>query len=61
MAACKKCGKSEVYCGHADLGHVDYYDNFWHICLNCLDAKHIETYTGIGQETADDLNCPFCR
>jgi len=58
--ACKNCGEKEVYCGHADLGTVDYYDNFWHICLSCLDVKHKETYTGNGQEIGGETNCFFC-
>lgn len=57
---CPECGSKEVYCGHKDLGGVDYYDNFWHLCLNCLYALHTERYTGIGQESENDTVCPFC-
>lgn len=57
---CPECGEKTVYCGHKDLGGVDYYDNFWHLCLNCLYSLHSERYTGIGQESEYDTICPFC-
>ena len=55
---CDKCGEKQVYCGYADLGGVDYYDNYWHICLSCLDAKHKEDYNQSGMEPAE-TPCPF--
>lgn len=58
---CKNCGEKEVYCGHIDIGAVDYYDNFWHICLNCLDANHQEIFTLWGSEQDGDTNCPYCN
>lgn len=54
---CPTCQEQQVYCGHYDLGAIDYYDNFWHLCLNCLYAQHIERH-GLGSE--QDLVCPFC-
>ena len=60
---CEECNQQEVYCGHADLGAVDYYDNFWHICLNpdCLDHRHREIYSCVGSESKGDMDCPFCK
>jgi hypothetical protein len=57
---CPKCGIKEVYCGHIDLGRVDYDDNFWHICLNCLDAHYQERFEESGYESEEDTCCPFC-
>lgn len=57
---CKNCGGENVYCGYADLGGLDYYDNFWHICADCLDASHTEHYVMLGYESSDDGECPFC-
>lgn len=58
--ACGNCQEKTVYCGHADLGCVDYYDNFWHLCLNCFDSKHVEVHSSIGSETPDCMRCPYC-
>jgi hypothetical protein len=57
---CQKCGAKEVYCGHIDLGRADYDDNFWHICLHCLDARHKEKFEESGYESEEDTYCPFC-
>ena len=58
---CKICGEKEVYCGHLDNGGADYNDNYWHLCLNCLDAKHHEKSTMFGSENANGFKiCPFC-
>ncbi len=61
---CGKCGKKEVHCGYIDKYEskyqADYYHNFWHICLNCLEVQHQAAMTGYGQEQEDDLECPFC-
>lgn len=59
---CEKCGEKEVYCGYIDLSFrvADSYDNFWHLCLNCLDASYSETHTGIGPDGEGAIACPFC-
>jgi len=55
---CKKCGSREVYCGHADLGTLDFYDNYWHMCLSCLDTKHKEEFSSSCSDEA--AICSFC-
>lgn len=56
--ACEKCG-GKVYCCHGDLGGVDYYDNYWHVCLGCDSInKHTEHYSS--WMSADPVKCPFC-
>jgi len=57
---CGGCGKKEVYCVHQDLGAVDYYDNFWHVCLDCGDSKNTERHTCVGSESKEDTDCPYC-
>ncbi|VVB84026.1 Uncharacterised protein [uncultured archaeon] len=61
--SCKKCGEKEVYCGYIENGVTsDYHDNFWHICLGCLDAVFYEHTVGNGSmETPDDTKCPWCN
>jgi hypothetical protein len=54
-----KCG-FETYCGRVDLGTADSYHNFWHICLQCFDAKHKENFVRQNSERDYDTNCPFC-
>ena len=55
--SCTQCGAREVYCGYVDLGGPDFYDNSWHICLNCLDAKHAEVFSS---RQSGDADCWFC-
>lgn len=57
---CIVCAKRDVYCGYIDLGARDFYNNFWHICLNCLDAVHTENISFIGEERDSDFKCPYC-
>jgi hypothetical protein len=57
---CGECGEREVYCLHIDLGLVDYYDNYAHVCLACLDAKHSELHTGATQDSGTEGQCAFC-
>ena len=57
---CSACGQKEVYCGNIDLGGVDNYDNYWHICLHCLDARHTGEYSGFCS-TSHTIECPFCH
>ena len=54
---CEQCGKQEVYCGYVDLGGHDFYDNSWHFCLSCLNAKHAEIFSS---RQSGDANCRFC-
>lgn len=63
--SCERCGENQVYCGYKDLGGVENYDNYWHICLGCLDAKHEESYSLYystwGSQAKDEIVvCPFC-
>ncbi|RLG27030.1 hypothetical protein DRN76_00615 [Methanosarcinales archaeon] len=59
--SCRKCGEQEVYCGYTELGTgMAYYHNFWHLCLSCLDAKHLLYVVSYGNEVEGDENCPFC-
>ena len=60
--SCNTCGAREVYCGHVDLGAFGYdcIDNFWHLCLNCLDASHTEISESCGSEKYPP-ECPFCN
>ncbi len=58
---CKKCGSKEVYCVYADLGGVDYYDNFWHVCLGCNNIiEHVEYYES-SYCAGPTPKCPFCK
>lgn len=47
-AVCSTCGAREIVHGHIDLGAVDYYDNCFSLCRNCLWSWHTEQYTGTG-------------
>jgi len=60
---CPGCGQETIYCCHCDMGFTDYYDNFWHVCINpkCDYVEHEEHYTGSGCESDGDLDCPFCK
>ncbi len=43
---CPVCG-SDTYIYHEDLGGIDYYDNYWRVCINpdCdWPGEHWETY-----------------
>lgn len=58
---CIKCSSNSVYCGHYDDGgYTVYYDNFWHICLDCLNFELDWERTSMGCETDLDLICLFC-
>ena len=60
---CPKCG-SEVVCVYDDLGMVDYYDNFAHICLNadCDYLVHQESFTSNigGRSDIASNSCVHC-
>ncbi|MFH1430797.1 MAG: hypothetical protein ABIG71_04780 [Candidatus Uhrbacteria bacterium] len=60
---CPKCGQGDVVCCYCDMGFTDYYDEFWHVCMNpnCDHLLHSGSYTGTGCESDSDLVCPFCR
>jgi len=59
---CEECKKSNVYCAYLDLGVVDYYDNYWHICLDCFKVNHQEQKEIYGQESKNSIPiCPFCN
>ncbi len=61
---CPKCG-SPVVCVYNDLGAVDYYDNYAHICLNprCDFVLHHESFSCNIGGRAEILNetCFFCK
>lgn len=60
---CPTCGnKGSVICCHINLGALDYYDNFCHVCLNldCDYVVHEEYKTTVSQERFGDQLCPFC-
>ncbi len=60
--SCEKCGEQTVYCGHVDLGGYDNYDNSWHLCLSCLDARHSEVYTSMSDTSGwFPSYCPWCE
>ncbi len=50
-----------VLCGFVDLGLVDWYSNFFHICPDCLRHNHMEVTNGAGQETGAERLCPWCE
>ena len=64
--SCPTCGQSPMICVYTDLGSVDFYDNYIHLCSdpNCSFALHHESYTGNAggrpDSTADDT-CWFCH
>lgn len=58
---CTSCGEKQVYCGYADLGANDYYDNYFHVCLNCYDAKHEEKSENWLNGSGTIPICPFCK
>ena len=54
---CHSCGGIMI-CGYVDLGAVDFYDNYFHVCSECLRHGHVERYEMKGYE--DLAECPFC-
>ena len=59
--ACRRCGERQVYCGHAELATVDYLDTFWHLCMNCLDARYEEnSFSCCSSEADEEIHCPYC-
>jgi len=54
------CGGATL-CGFIDLGAVDWYSNFFHVCPECLRHRHQEEYTGTSQETGAEVLCPWCQ
>ncbi len=58
---CEKCGlNKDVWCMYADSGLTNYYDEFYHICLDCGHIAHQQEYGGSpGNE--GDAYCPFCN
>ncbi len=42
---CKQCKWQGIFHGHIDLGAIDFYDNYWSLCPNCLWAWHTEEYS----------------
>lgn len=55
---CQRCG-GKVICGYIDLGGVDYYDNYFHVCSGCLEYSHVEQYEQSGNEGS--ASCSFCN
>ena len=64
--ACPKCGHKTIICCYiASSYHIsrsDYYDNFYHVCLNpnCHYAVYRTKYNGIGEKIEKKL-CPCCK
>lgn len=50
-AMCPQCHTSGVSHGHMDLGGVDYYDNYYALCGNCLWSWHYEEYSSWGMDS----------
>ena len=62
---CPKCG-GPVVCAYRDMGLVDFYDNFAHVCLNpdCDFMLHEEIYEGNlggGRNCPATNECIFCH
>ncbi|MFX0200345.1 MAG: hypothetical protein ACFFCW_29860 [Candidatus Hodarchaeota archaeon] len=53
-----KCG-GDIFCGYADLGLVDYYDNYFHACNDCLTHMNTEVCHQGGQNE-EIVRCPWC-
>lgn len=54
---CEVCNAPQVYCGHIEDGAgVGFYDQSWHICLNCLDAHYKDDRT---TQDYSEYSCPF--
>ena len=49
-AQCKICKSKSIFHGHVDLGGVDYYDNYFVWCKNCLWAFHNEDWSQWGMD-----------
>jgi hypothetical protein len=60
-STCQRCG-GPVICGYVDVGGVDYYDNYFHLCGGCLDHQHLENFeSGPSLGNAGFATCPFCK
>ena len=59
---CSHCGSDEIYCGYAEVKkpETELSVKFWHICLNCLDIKHVENDFCFGQSIHFNYKCPIC-
>ena len=59
---CPKCG-GEVLCAYAEMGFIDFYDTYAHVCLNpaCPYGETRDFYfpTCYGPD-GPRLECPFC-
>ncbi|MBI4434591.1 hypothetical protein HY635_02130 [Candidatus Uhrbacteria bacterium] len=57
---CTQCGSAaSVWCIHADSGFRDFYDEYYHVCLECGGIDHRSSYGGmLGFER--HAICPFC-
>lgn len=57
--ACE-CGSEDTLCCHADVGGVDYLDEFVLYCFDCgkIDRKDISGGSPMGEDWHND--CPFC-
>lgn len=57
---CPKCGSYSVQCYHADVGGVEYYDEY---TLHCKDCGYIERVGRSGGSPMSDnwvTECPYC-
>ncbi|MCX8193718.1 MAG: hypothetical protein N3G77_07920 [Nitrososphaeria archaeon] len=60
---CSKCNSNkEVWCMYEDAGGIDYYDEYYHICLEC---GHIDYSSEYWQGPYYSIwvptpVCPFC-
>jgi hypothetical protein len=63
--ACQRCG-GQLYCATAstDLGALDYYRDFGHVCIDCrwsqYEMEH-DSNLGGGPNTGSYEYCPMCH
>lgn len=61
---CPECN-GPMACIYDDLGMVEFYDNYAHICLNprCDYRRHTSSHECNigGRATTTDPECPFCK
>lgn len=58
---CNSCGEEQECCLHGDTSQfqVDYWDDYWHICLNCHNQSH-DTISSSSNQPYHIPSCPFC-
>lgn len=59
---CERCGNNqEVWCVYANSapGALDWYDEYFHICLKCGKVSHSSELKMYG--FGDATKCPYCQ